>query len=117
MNFAPTPRLFLNPDDAENPDGETWIYAGGGVTADPAILEPDIVALRVEAGGALGEGADGRWDVGTMQSFRAGYAAMLFNDQLFAFGGTNAMPVSEGSSVEICLDAGCSPGATTGTSA
>ncbi len=92
------------------PAGETWIYAGGGVTADPAILEPDMVALRVEPGGALGEGAGGRWDVGTMQPFRAGYAAMLFNDQLFAFGGTNAMPVSEGSSVEMCLDASGSCG-------
>jgi hypothetical protein len=38
---------------------------------------------------------------------------MLFNDQLFAFGGTNAMPVTEGASVEMCLDANgiCSGGA------
>ena len=87
------------------PAGETWIYAGGGVVANPAgTLEPEVVALKVEAGGALGEVAEDRWDVGSMQPYRAGYAAIVFNDQLFAFGGANATANKEGSSVEMCLD-------------
>jgi hypothetical protein len=85
------------------PAGDTWIYAGGGLNAATTTLVPDLVALKVEAGGALGESAGTRYAIGTMQPFRAGYAAMLFNNQLFAFGGTNAMPVTEGSSIEMCL--------------
>ncbi len=95
------------------PVGETWIYAAGGLSDDLFSLVPDVVAMQVEAGGALGESAGARYALGTMQPYRAGYAAMLFNDQLFAFGGTNAMPVTEGASVEMCINGSgiCSGGA------
>jgi len=40
-------------------------------------MEPDAVALRVEAGGALGEAAGEYYVVEDMQPFKAGYATSM----------------------------------------
>ncbi|MFH2007777.1 MAG: IPT/TIG domain-containing protein [bacterium] len=91
---------------------ETWIYAGGGIAANLQSLQPDVVALQVEAGGALGEAAGGYYAVDDMQPFKAGYTAAMFNHQLFAFGGTQGTPSTECSSIEMCgiATGACTPG-------
>jgi hypothetical protein len=86
-------------------DWITWIYAAGGARADLADMVPDVVALQVEVGGALGESADTRFAVDTMQPYRTGYAVATFNNQMFAFGGSQgAQGVAslESSSIEMC---------------
>lgn len=85
------------------PDGETWIYAGGGLRVNNlTTLQPEVVALKVEAGGALGESAGTRYVVDSMQPYKAGYYGALFNDQLFAFGATMANASTESNSIEMC---------------
>ena len=94
------------------PAGDTWIYAGGGIRDDLQSMEADVVALKVAAGGALGEVAANRYVVDSMQPFKAGYVAAIFNNQLFAFGGTQGMPTTECSSIEMCgiVTGACSAG-------
>ncbi|NMB76500.1 MAG: hypothetical protein GYA21_15385 [Myxococcales bacterium] len=93
------------------PDGETWIYAGGGLRPNNlTTLQPDVVALKVEAGGALGESAGNRYEVDTMQPYKAGYYGALFNDQLFAFGATMANASTESNSIEMCPVGGACSG-------
>ncbi len=82
--------------------GESWIYAGGGLRDDLLELVPDMVALLVEAGGELGASAGARYVVDTMQPYRAGYAGAIFNNQIFAFGGSQAEASLESSSIEMC---------------
>ena len=65
-------------------------------------MEPDVVAMRVAAGGALGESAANYYVVDDMQPFKGGYVAAVFNNQLFAFGGTQASPNTEFNSIEMC---------------
>jgi len=93
-------------DDLSAPDivapGETWIYASGGIHDDLQFLEPEVWAMRVAAAGALGTGAGERYEVDAMQPFRAGYAAAIFNNQLFAFGGNQGTASLESSSIEMC---------------
>ena len=84
------------------PAGEIWVYAGGGIRDDQQFMIPDVVALRVAAGGTLGESAANRHVVDDMQPFKAGYAAGIFNNQLFAFGGTQGTPNTECNSIEMC---------------
>ena len=89
-------------------DSATWIYAGGGLAADLATMLPDVVALKVAAGGALGEGDDERFAVESMNPFLAGYVPVLCANQLFAFGGNHANSSTESFSAEMC---GLRPGA------
>ncbi len=93
-------------DDQTAPDimapGETWIYAGGGIRDDLQFMQPEITALQVEAGGALGETAGCRYAVDDMQPFKAGYAAATFNNQIFAFGATMGNASTESASIELC---------------
>jgi len=93
-------------DDQTAPDimapGETWIYAGGGIRDDLMFLQPEMIALQVEAGGALGETAGCRYAVDDMQPFKAGYAAATFNNQIFAFGATMGNASTESASIELC---------------
>ena len=93
-------------DDQTAPDimasGETWIYAGGGIRDDLAFLQPEMTAMLVEAGGALGESAGCRYAVDDMQPFKAGYAAATFNNQLFVFGATQGTASTESASIELC---------------
>jgi len=94
--------------------GETWIYAAGGFRPDLADKLNDVVALKVEAGGALGEGVDCRYVVDGMQPFNAGYVGFLLIHQLFAFGGNQGSgtdPSTESFSIEMC---GIRPGACDG---
>jgi large repetitive protein len=105
-------------DDVSAPvlgaSGETWIYAVGGLRPDLVDKINEVVALKVEAGGALGEGVDCRWDVDGMQPFNAGYVGFLLNHQLFAFGGNQGAgtdPSTESYSIEMC---GIRPGACDG---
>ncbi|HSA22950.1 MAG TPA: IPT/TIG domain-containing protein, partial [Myxococcota bacterium] len=93
-------------------DTETWLYVGGGLRADLA-KEATIYALKVEAGGSLGELGGDRYEVDTMQPFNAGYCGYLLNHQLFAFGGNQGAgtaPSLESYSCELC-GSSVSPGA------
>lgn len=82
--------------------GESWIYAAGGILDDRSFMSPDVVALKVAAGGALGEASGERYVVDEMQPYKAGYASAIFNNQLFAFGGTQGTSSTECASVEMC---------------
>ena len=82
--------------------GESWVYAAGGILDDLTFMVPDVVALAVASGGALGEGDGERYEVDDMQPYKAGYAAAIFNNQLFAFGGSQADSTTECASVEMC---------------
>ncbi|MBN2495857.1 MAG: IPT/TIG domain-containing protein [Deltaproteobacteria bacterium] len=103
-------------DELSAPDimapGETWVYAGGGLSDNLIEEVPETVALRVEAGGILGESAGAVYQVDNMQPFRAGYAAAAFNNQLFAFGGNQAQASQESYSIELCgiVSGSCSMG-------
>ncbi len=101
-------------DDLTAPDilapGETWIYAGGGIRDNLQFLQPEMVALQVEAGGALGESAGTRYAVDDMQPFKAGYAAASFNNQLFVFGATQGAASTESASIELCPVGGACSG-------
>jgi hypothetical protein len=50
----------------------------------------------------LGETDGTYYEVDEMQPFKSGYAAAIFNNQLFAFGGTQGMSNIECNSVEMC---------------
>jgi len=91
---------------------EAWIYAGGGIRDNLQAMVPEVVALRVEAGGTLGEAAGGYWSVDEMQPFKSGYTPAIFNHQIFAFGGTQGTPSTECASIEMC---GIATGACSGT--
>jgi hypothetical protein len=90
--------------------GETWIYAGGGIRDDLQFMQPEMIALQVEAGGALGETAGCRYAVDDMQPFKAGYAAATFNNQIFAFGATMGNASTESASIELCPVGGACSG-------
>jgi hypothetical protein len=92
--------------------GESWIYAAGGILDNLSFMSPDVVALKVAAGGALGEDTGERYVVDEMQPYKSGYASAIFNNQLFAFGGTQGTATTECASIEMC---GLAGGACSGT--
>lgn len=75
--------------------GTTYVYALSGVSAAGAVSQVPNAA-QVLAGGGLGSFAQ------LPNLGRAGYAAMVAADQVFAFGGNNASPDSTISNGEIC---------------
>ncbi|MFZ5470558.1 MAG: hypothetical protein ACOZIN_14070 [Myxococcota bacterium] len=77
------------------PAGRTFIYALSGVTAAGAVSQAPSAA-EVQAGGAL------TTFVSLPNLGRAGYAAMVAADQVFAFGGNNASADSTINNGEIC---------------
>lgn len=110
-----TPRWQLSTflaDRVSAPDlittSESWVYAGGGIAANLLDMVPEVFALKVAAGGALGEGTDERFEVESMNPYLAGYVAVTCANQLFAFGGNHANATTESFSAEMC---GVRPGA------
>jgi len=70
------------------PAPDTWVYAGGGLTA-AGTAENHVEAGKVQSGGDLGVISDMPKD---FSSNSAGYGICAANGQLFVFGGASGAP-------------------------
>lgn len=77
------------------PEGETWVYFGGGRTASSTTGE--VMTGAVGSGGELSSWAS----VDGMSPSRAGFGVAGASNFLYAFGGQKASPSASGTSTEI----------------
>ena len=78
--------------------GHVWIYLGSGLNAAGSVILDNVDAARVGANGVLSN-----WiAVDDMKPSRAGYGFVAAANQLFAFGGKDALPSNTSHSAQIC---------------
>ncbi|TNE86038.1 MAG: hypothetical protein EP330_24190 [Deltaproteobacteria bacterium] len=89
------------------PQGDTWLYFGGGRTTGGGLVGT-FDAARIAAGGDV----TGFVEVDTLPNTRAGYAFASAGDTLYVFGATGGQPDDGGDSAGICATGlpGCNSG-------